>query len=74
MKEIFLQEICLECIKNIFSKLKPSLRDTMIFHYCYGFKYREIADIFHISERAVKKRIATAKKQIKTMFRKEDFL
>ena len=33
-----------------------------------------IADIFHISERAVKKRIATAKKQIKTMFRKEDFL
>lgn len=46
----------------------------MIFHYCYGFKYREIADIFHISERAVKKRIATAKKQIKTMFRKEDFL
>lgn len=60
--------------EDVFSKLKPSLRDTMIFHYCYGFKYREIADIFHISERAVKKRIATAKKQIKTMFRKEDFL
>ena len=73
-EDVFIRVIHTECIKNIFSKLKPSLRDTMIFHYCYGFKYREIADIFHISERAVKKRIATAKKQIKTMFRKEDFL
>ena len=69
-----LRNVMYTITKDIFSKLKPSLRDTMIFHYCYGFKYREIADIFHISERAVKKRIATAKKQIKTMFRKEDFL
>ena len=44
---------------------------NVLFHNQY---HREIADIFHISERAVKKRIATAKKQIKTMFRKEDFL
>lgn len=71
---IFIRVIHLECIKNIFSQLTPALRDTMIFHYCYGFKYYEIASMFHISERAVKKRIAVAKKQIKTMFRKEDFL
>lgn len=73
-EDIFIRIIHTECIKNIFSKLKPELRDTMIFHYCYGFKYYEIANLFHISERAVKKRVATAKKQIKTMFRKEDFL
>ena len=73
-EDLFIRIIHLECIKDIFSHLKPSLRDTMIFHYCYGFKYHEIASIFHISERAVKKRIAVAKKQIKTMFRKEDFL
>ena len=72
--DIFIRVIHLECIKNIFSKLTPALRDTMIFHYCYGFKYYEIASMFHISERAVKKRIAVAKKQTKTMFRKEDFL
>lgn len=29
---------------------------------------------FHISERAVKKRIAVAKKRVRTMFQKEDFL
>lgn len=73
-EDIFIRVIHLECLKNIFSNLKPHLRDTMIFHYCYGFKYREIAAMFHISERTVKKRVAAAKKQIKTMFRKEDFL
>lgn len=73
-EDVFIRVIHLECIKSIFSTLSPELGDTMIFHYCYGFKYHEIATMFHISERAVKKRIAVAKKQIKTMFRKEDFL
>ena len=36
--------------------------------------YSEIACMFHISERAVKKRIAVAKKRVRTMFQKEDFL
>ena len=52
----------------------PDFRDTIIFHYFYGFKYSEIACMFHISERAVKKRIAVAKKRVRTMFQKEDFL
>lgn len=73
-EDVFIRYIHLDSLKVIFSTLKPDLRDTMVFHYCYGFKYREIADMFHISERAVKKRIAVAKKQVRTMFRKEDFL
>lgn len=73
-EDIFIRVIHVECIKNIFSKLTPSLRDTIVFHYCYGFKYHEIASIFHISERAVKKRISIAKKQINATFQKEDFL
>ena len=54
--------------------MKPELCDIMIFHYVYGFKNREIADMFRISERAVKKRISVAKKELRKMFRKEDFL
>lgn len=73
-EDVIIRVIHLECIRNMFSHLTPELCDTMVFHYCYGLKYQEIAAIFHISERAVKKRIAVAKKQIKTMFRKEDFL
>lgn len=73
-EDTFIRVIHIECIKNIFSKLNPSLRNTMIFHYCYGFKYHEIASIFHISERAVKKRIFIAKRQINSIFQKEDFL
>lgn len=73
-EDIFIRYIHLDSLKVIFATLNPDFRDTMIFHYCYGFKYREIADMFHISERAVKKRITVAKKQVRTMFRKEDFL
>lgn len=72
--DVFIRYIHLESLKVIFSTMNPDFRDTMIFHYCYGFKYREIAEMFHISERAVKKRITVAKKQVRTMFRKEDFL
>lgn len=73
-EDVFIRIIHIECIRDIFSKLNPSLRDTLIFHYCYGFKYYEIASMFHISERAVKKRISVAKRQINTIFQKEDFL
>ncbi|HRL31566.1 MAG TPA: RNA polymerase sigma factor [Anaerostipes hadrus] len=66
--------IYLDSLKIIFSTLTPDFRDTIIFHYFYGFKYSEIACMFHISERAVKKRIAVAKKRVRTMFQKEDFL
>lgn len=73
-EDVIIRVIHIECINTIFSKLTPELRDTLIFHYCYGFKYHEIASMFHISERAVKKRVATAKNQIRTIFQKEDFL
>lgn len=69
----YLRFINLESVKEKLAKLKPPLCDTMLFHYVYGFKYREIADMFHISERAVAKRIALAKKELRKMFRKEDF-
>lgn len=49
-------------------------RNVMYTLNFYGFKYSEIACMFHISERAVKKRIAVAKKRVRTMFQKEDFL
>lgn len=71
--DAYIHFINLESTKEKLSVLKPPLRDTMIFHYVYGFKYKEIAYMFHISERAVKKRIALAKKELRTMFRKEDF-
>lgn len=73
-EDLFIRYIHLDSLKIIFSTLTPDFRDTMIFHYCYGFTYREIACMFHISERAVKKRIAVAKKRVRTMFQKEDFL
>ncbi len=73
-EDLFIRYIYLDSLKIIFSTLTPDFRDTIIFHYFYGFKYSEIACIFHISERAVKKRIAVAKKRVRTMFQKEDFL
>ena len=69
----YLRFIDLESVKEKLARLKPPLCDAMLFHYVYGFKYREIADMFHISERAVAKRIALAKKELRKMFRKEDF-
>lgn len=71
--DAYIHFINLESTKEKLSTLKPPLRDTMLFHYVYGFKYKEIARMFHISERAVKKRIALAKKELRTTFRKEDF-
>lgn len=73
-EDLFIRYIYLDSLKIIFSTLTPDFRDTIIFHYFYGFKYSEIACMFHISERAVKKRIAVAKKRVRTMFQKEDFL
>lgn len=73
-EDAYLRFINLQSTKDKLSKLKPELCDIMIFHYVYGFKNREIADMFRISERAVKKRISVAKKELRKMFRKEDFL
>ena len=45
-------KICLSVIfiltlsRSIFSTLTPDFRDTIIFHYFYGFKYSEIACMF----------------------------
>ena len=55
-EDLFIRYIYLDSLKIIFSTLTPDFRDTIIFHYFYGFKYSEIACMFHISERAVKKK------------------
>lgn len=55
------------------AKLTPPLRYTLLLHYIYGFKYKEIAEMFQVSERTIKSRICLAKKRLKTMLRKEDF-
>lgn len=71
--DAYMHFINVESTKQKISMLRSPLRDTILFHYVYGFTYKEIAAMFHISERAVKKRIAVAKKELRTMFRKEDF-
>lgn len=73
-EDAYLRFINLQSTKEKLSQLKPELCDPMIFHYVYGFKNQEIADMFHITERTVKRRISLAKKELRKMFRKEDFL
>ncbi|OLR59561.1 hypothetical protein BHF70_07990 [Anaerostipes sp. 494a] len=72
-EDAYIHFISLESIKEKLSALKPPLRDAILLHYVYGFKYKEIAAAFDVSERTIKKRIALAKKELRTMFRKEDF-
>ncbi|MGN0418286.1 RNA polymerase sigma factor [Anaerostipes faecalis] len=71
--DAYIHLISLESVKEKLSALKPPLRDTLLLHYVYGFKYKEIAATFDVSERTIKKRIALAKKELRAMFRKEDF-
>lgn len=72
-KDEYMRFINVESIREKISRLRTPLRDTILFHYVYEFTYKEIAAMFHISERAVKKRIAVAKEELRTMFQKEDF-
>lgn len=72
-EDAYMRYINLISLKEKISHLKPHLRDTILFYYVYGFKHREIAEMFHISERAVRKRISHSKKEMRKMFRKEDF-
>ena len=72
-EDAYMRYINLVSLKEKISHLKPTLRDTVLFYYVYGFNHREIAEMFHISERAVRKRIFQSKKEMRKMFRKEDF-
>ena len=65
---VFLTACCYLVIGN------PAVIIMRLKYNVHSLKYSEIACMFHISERAVKKRIAVAKKRVRTMFQKEDFL
>ena len=65
-EDLFIRYIYLDSLKIIFSTLTPDFRDTIIIHYFYGFKYSEIACIFHnFWKKRLRKEIAVAKKTSK---------
>lgn len=68
----YLQMIDLYTLKEKLSKLPSRQKDALLFRYVYGFKCKEIADMFHISERSVKVRCAEARKKLKNLLEKDN--
>lgn len=64
-KDTYLQVIDLYTLKEKLSKLPSRQKDALLFRYVYGFKCKEIADMFHISERSVKVRCSEGRKKLK---------
>lgn len=67
----YLQLIDLESLKEKLNSLPVRLRDTLLFRYVYGFKCKEIADMFQITERSVKMRCSEARKELKRLLDEE---
>ena len=63
----YLQMIDLHLLKEKFAKLPEHHRDILIFRSVYGFKCKEIADLFQMSERTVKSRCHDARKNLKKL-------
>lgn len=63
----YLQMIDLHLLKEKIAKLPERHRDIIIFRYVYGFKCKEIADLFQMSERTVKSRCHDARKKLKEL-------
>lgn len=67
----YLQMIDLESLKEKLNKLPARLRDTLLFRYVYGFKCKEIAEMFEITERSVKMRCSEARRELKSFFEED---
>ena len=56
------------------SCLPQMQRETLLFHYLYDMKYREIAKITGVSVSTVKSRIKQGTEKLRKMMEREDFL
>lgn len=63
----YIQMIDLQSLKEKLSRMSERHRDTLLFRYVYGFKCKEIADMFQISERSVKARCREARLRLKQL-------
>lgn len=68
----FIQMIDLHSLKEKLSKMSDRHRDALLFRYVYGFKCKEIAGMFHISERSVKTRCSEARAKLKKLLLEDD--
>ncbi len=57
-------------IEEILLKLPKEQKVCMILHFVEGFKYREIAKVFDITEEAVRKRVARGSKEFRKLYGK----
>ncbi len=63
----YIQLIDLHSLKEKLSKMPERHRDALLFRYVYGFKCKEIAGMFRISERSVKARCSEGRSRLKKM-------
>lgn len=68
----YIQMIDLQSLKEKFQKLPEQNRDILLFRYVYGFKCKEIADMFHFSERTIKFRCSEGREMLKELLIKDD--
>lgn len=66
------KEITLTLI-SVIKKLPFTQREVILLHYCYGFKYTEIAKMTGTNLSTVKSRMKQGIEKLKMMLRKEDF-
>lgn len=52
-------------------KVPPKYRIVMMLYYVEEYKVREIAQILHLHESSVKRRLMTGRKMLQTIYRKE---
>ena len=67
----YLQLIDLHALKEKLNKLPEQQRDILLFRYVYGFKCKEIADMFHMSERNVKAKCSEARKNLRRLLARD---
>ena len=67
----YLQLIDLHALKEKLHKLPERQKDILLFRYVYGFKCKEIADMFHMSERSVKAKCSEARKNLRHLLSRD---
>ena len=67
----YIQLIDLQALKETLNKLPQQQKDLLIFRYVYGFKCKEISDMFQVSERSIKSRCSIARKNFRSLLEKD---
>ena len=68
----YIQMIDLHSLREKLFKMSERHRDALLFRYVYGFKCKEIAGMFRISERSVKTRCSEARARLKKLLAEDD--